>query len=51
MAHYWLFEREPLLWRGNNAIEAEKPAWRERLARMPARHQSDESGTMNENCD
>ncbi len=29
---YWLAEREPLLWPGNDASEAEKQAWRERCA-------------------
>jgi hypothetical protein len=29
---YWLPGREPLLWPGDHASEAEKQAWRERLA-------------------
>ena len=29
---YWLPGREPLLWPGNNASEAEKQAWRDRCA-------------------
>jgi hypothetical protein len=29
---YWLPGREPLLWPGSNASEAEKEAWRENTA-------------------
>jgi hypothetical protein len=29
---YWLPGREPLLWPGDNATEAEKQAWRDRCA-------------------
>jgi hypothetical protein len=43
--HHWLPGREPLLWPGDRASEAEKQAWRERFAAAarPAREQGQAS--------